>query len=117
MEPDPRSTPPSVRTTPPASQPPVQPINVRTEAPPPQRSSGSTGVILAIVAIAALVAILYFVFLRGGAEAPGNDIDINVDVPEVQAPEMPDVNIEVPEVELPEVEVPDVDIVPGGDAE
>lgn len=103
MAPDPSSS----RPTPPQ----VQQINVRTD--PPQRSGGgATMAIVAIVGILALLAVVYFVFLQGDARP--DSLDVNVEVPEVQAPEMPDVNIEVPDVELPDVELPDVEM-PDGD--
>lgn len=85
-------------------RPTIQQINVRTG--PPQRSSGgASAAIVGIVALLALLAVAYFVFLRGG-DAPGTDVDVNLEVPEMEVPE---VNVEVPEIEVPDVniEVPD----------
>lgn len=43
-------------------------------------SSGSaTTVIVGVVAVIAIAFLVYFAFLRGGGEAGGTDIDVNVD--------------------------------------
>lgn len=46
----------------------------------PRSSSGSsTTVIVGIVAVLAIVLLVYFAFLRGGTEGGGTDIDVNID--------------------------------------
>ena len=44
-----------------------------------QSSGNSTAVIVGVVAVIAIVLLVYFAFLRGGAEGGGTDIDVNVD--------------------------------------
>lgn len=101
MAPSPRPTGggPEPQAAPPAERPVVQQISVRTES--PGRSSGAAAVIVGIVALIALLAAAYLFLSRGDA---GQDIDVNVDLPEVRPP---DVNIEVPDVEVPDIEAPD----------
>lgn len=86
---------------PPPEPPPVQQINVRSEA--PRSAGGSTPVIVGIVALVAVLALVYLVFLQGRTD-PNLDLDVNLEVPEV---EVPDVTIEVPEMEVPDLEIPD----------
>lgn len=58
----------------------------------PQRKSGS-GAGMAFLIGGLLVAVLvigYFVFVRGGAvEAPSRDVDIDVNLPKMEAPKLP----------------------------
>ena len=106
-------TPGSVPGEAPQAPPTVQQINVRTE-PAPQSGGGATAVIVGIVALIALLAVVYFVFLNG--ETSPTEVDVNLELPEVQAPEMPDINIEVPEIEVPDVTVEVPEVLDGDDA-
>lgn len=60
----------------------------------PQRKSGG-GAGMAFIIGGLLVAVLvigYFVFVRGGAvEAPSRDVDIDVNLPKMEAPKLPPV--------------------------
>ena len=70
------------------------------------RDRGGGGVILAVVLILALLAVLYFVFsgsFNRAADSVG--VNVNVETPKV---EVPDVDVKVPE--SIELKVPDVDV-------
>lgn len=73
-------------------------INVEPER---RRSGGGAG--MAFIIGGLLVAVLvigYFVFVRGGAvEAPSRDVDIDVNLPKMEAPKLPP--IETPTVPTP----------------
>src|SRR5919107_3471208 len=74
------------------------------------RDRGGGGVILAIVLILALLAVLYFVFsgsFNRAADTVG--VNVNVEAPKV---DVPDVNLKVPD--KIEVKVPDVDVKTDG---
>ena len=53
-------------------------------------SGGNTGIAFIVGAVVVVLAIVaYFVFMRGGAAPETKDINVNVDVPEVSAPQVP----------------------------
>ena len=83
----------------------VNPNTAETNPPPPSGGGGGSTAIIALVAIVAVIAILFFTgVLGGGADAVGDETSVDVDV---EAPEIPDVNIDVPEVDTSDLEVGD----------
>ncbi|HEX6374763.1 MAG TPA: hypothetical protein VFZ91_03480 [Allosphingosinicella sp.] len=74
------------------------------------RRGGGAGLVIAVLAIVALLAVLFFVF-SGSFNRAADEIgvNVNVDTPKV---EVPDVNIKVPD--KIEVNMPDVDVKTDG---
>jgi hypothetical protein len=72
---------------------------------------GGGGALLAVLVIIALLAVLYFVF-SGAFNRAADDVGVNVNV-EVPKVEAPDVNLKVPD--KIELKVPDVDVKTDGD--
>ena len=72
---------------------------------------GGGGILLAVLVIVVLLAVLYFVFSGSFNRAADNvGVNVNVDTPKV---EVPDVNLKIPD--KIEVKVPDVDVKTDGD--
>lgn len=67
---------------------------------------GGGGVLLAVLLILVLLAVLYFVF-SGSFNRAADEVGVNVNV-EAPKVEVPDVNVKVPD--KIEVDVPDVDV-------
>lgn len=98
------TSPPVVRPDPSFERPPVQQTNIHAE--PARESSGVGAVIVGVVALLAILAVVFLFVLRGDA-AQETALDVDLEVPEVRAPE---VNIDVPEVQVPEIEVPEINV-------
>ena len=73
------------------------------------RSGG--GVLIAIVLILAVLALLFFLF-GGGFNRTADEVGVNVDV-DAPKVEVPDVNVKIPD--KIDVEIPDVDVKTDGD--
>lgn len=65
---------------------------------------GGRGLLIAIILLLAVAALLFFLF-GGNVNRAADEVGVNVNV---EAPEMPDV--QVPDVDVPNVKVPDVDV-------
>jgi hypothetical protein len=72
---------------------------------------GGGGALLAVLVIVVLLAVLYFVF-SGTFNRAANDVGVNVNV-EAPKVDVPDINLKVPD--KIEVKVPDVDVKADGD--
>src|SRR5687768_16073753 len=72
---------------------------------------GGGGALLAVLVIIVLLAVLYFVF-SGSFNRAADDVGVNVNV-ETPKVDVPDVKLEVPD--KIEVKVPDVDVKTDGD--
>ena len=59
----------------------------------PPSGGGNTGLAFIVGAVVVVLAIVaYFVFARGGAGEETKQIDVDVNLPEVQAPALPEGN-------------------------
>lgn len=70
---------------------------------PPSRSGGGSWIGLLLGGLVIVVLIIAFVvFSRGGMDAKDTNVDVDVDLPKMEAPKMPD----LPEVEPPTLPQP-----------
>jgi hypothetical protein len=83
-------------------------VHVHETGAPPPRGDGGMGWVVVAVLVVVVLLLVFFVFTRGPREGRVDRTDVDVTVPQPQAPETRAPTVEVPE--RIEVEVPDVDV-------
>ena len=74
-------------------------VHVHNTTPPPPAGDGGggggTNVLLVVVVLAVLGLVVWFMFMRGGADmADDTGTEVNVEAPDIDVPDQVDVNVE-----------------------